>query len=796
VAGAGLSRPREDTSGGVYGSITFSDATNKDGLTINGQRYALIHSLEDMASTKEVSNVHYALAGDIDAAEWSAANLGENNVSVIATLQNSTLTGLGHVINNLTFNRRKQYAGLIGRVIGTNGVTIRDLGLTNVSVYGSSYVAPLIGANFSELPSYISNVYVEGEAVTATSGAAGGLIGSSSSAYISNVYAAIDVTTSGTSSSSSAGGLIGVSGGTLYLDHAHATGNVSNTKNLTGAGGLVGAITARQIGAPPSAPSSITASYATGEVSGLANVGGLVGEVNGRESGNATVTDSFATGAVSGGAGVGGLIGAATNVDVNNTYATGAITVHDSENTSSIGGLAGTISGNASITYSHANGNIAVFEIDTREVGGLVGAMFSGSQVSYCYATGNVEGIEVDGLHFTSILFDTRIDIDNPGHAGGNMGGLVGYSLGSISNSHASGDIQGHGSVGGLVGGLGGAGKVTNSSASGNVIGVVGVGGIAGSVISGGTINGAIATGDVYGNYQVGGIAGALTTGTIENSIADNTVSGADGDNTIGAIVGSWDHPALPVNADIATVSNNHYNQDKNPEHGQLGVADEGMPTGGGGLTTGQLADSNIQDAILSGGDVGEAIADYNTAHVPAPSLPSSPDTSAPSSPIATTPPSAPNIPDAPIATTPPSAPNIPDAPIATTPPSAPNIPDVPIVDAPVSILPNPEDVLPPSAIPNTAEIETVRTAAAQAMENNRQLLGDVISNALGEQVAGFESARIPLDQLMAHLTQTAANGNTPSTTKDRQQNYNSSVEGISVEGECYSARGDRKACE
>jgi filamentous hemagglutinin family protein len=50
VAGAGESTKRVDTSGGVYGSITFSNE-NTDGLTINGQGYELIHSLDNIADT-------------------------------------------------------------------------------------------------------------------------------------------------------------------------------------------------------------------------------------------------------------------------------------------------------------------------------------------------------------------------------------------------------------------------------------------------------------------------------------------------------------------------------------------------------------------------------------------------------------------------------------------------------------------------------------------------------------------------------------------------------------------------
>ena len=37
-----------DTSGGVYGSITFTDDTNLTGLTINGTTYTLVHSMSQL----------------------------------------------------------------------------------------------------------------------------------------------------------------------------------------------------------------------------------------------------------------------------------------------------------------------------------------------------------------------------------------------------------------------------------------------------------------------------------------------------------------------------------------------------------------------------------------------------------------------------------------------------------------------------------------------------------------------------------------------------------------------------
>jgi filamentous hemagglutinin family protein len=784
VPGAGLSTAKGDTSGGVYGSISFSHEDNKNGLTINGQTYTLIHALGDMAATGTASSKYYALAGDIDATEWSAANTGK--AALIGTLQNSTLAGLGHTIENLSLSNNT-FRGNVGLIGTAKHVDIRDLGLNDVEVKGLAAMANVgsLAGTVSGDKSNFTNVYITGSVTSTGDGTTGGLIGtinstSGTSVSIANAFAdavvAIDSTTG------AIGGLVGsvsATNGALELDHVHVAGSVSNPSGT--AGGLVGRFPLAR---------SIIASYSTAAVSGSNNVGGLVGEIHGRSSGNAVVTDSFATGAVSGVSNVGGLIGLTENVVVNNVYATGAITVNDEMKAGSgIGGLIGKVDGNSVITYSHADGDISLSSRDTSHIGGLVGRLSSpDGSITHSYATGNIEGSAgVYSSFFFNDGSDKITNIYTSGYAGNQMGGLVGYSVGNISNSYASGNVQGWDTIGGLVGDAA-AGVITDSFASGNVSAVVGVGGIAG-YLHHAAIDGVTATGDVQGTYYVGGIVGILTvSSTIENSIADNTISGTGGDNGIGAIVGHWSNPLSSVVESyvLSTVSNNYYNQDKNPALGQIGAVNEGntgMAIDGGGLNAGQLADDGVRDAIFNGGDVGGAIAAYDAGQAPAPSVPVSP-------------PSMSNTPDSPVATTPPPTPDIPGSPIAVAPPPvAPDFPEVPVVP------PTNPDAAPPSVIPvipNTAaELETVRTAAAQVLESNRQLAGEVIFEALDKQIAGFEGRHIPLDQLMAHLTQASAAGSpTSAATVEREQKHNSNVDNIAVERECYSLRAEGKICE
>ena len=108
--------------------------------------------------------------------------------------------------------------------------------------------------------------------------------------------------------------------------------------------------------------STITASYATGAVSGNSSVGGLVGFNHG------AITASCATGDVTGSSSrVGGLVGWNNDGTITTSYATSAVT-----GTNDVGGLVGVSSHASAITFSYAMGAVTGEEY----VGGLVGDNF------------------------------------------------------------------------------------------------------------------------------------------------------------------------------------------------------------------------------------------------------------------------------------------------------------------------------------------------------------------------------------------------------------------------------------
>jgi hypothetical protein len=115
------------------------------------------------------------------------------------------------------------------------------------------------------------------------------------------------------------------------------------------------------------------------------------------------------------------------------------------------------------------------------------------------------------------------------------VGVLVGFSMGSVSDSYASGTVSGDWSVGGMVGQN--TGTVNNCYSTANVTGTWGVGGLVGTngdLIFAGTVRNSYSTGSVSGNENVGGLvgknegsgAGVNFRGTVRNSFWDTETGG------------------------------------------------------------------------------------------------------------------------------------------------------------------------------------------------------------------------------------------------------------------------------
>jgi filamentous hemagglutinin family protein len=260
-----------------------------------------------------------------------------------------------------------------------------------------------------------------------TSVSSGGLVGTNNG-VISNSFATGNIT-----GGNILGGLVGANGGSIIGSYATgsvtASGtydpNIGNTNYGSSIGGLVGF---------QESFSSITNSYASGAVTGVFEVGGLVGQFGNNGGSNATITNSYSSSIVNGYVEVGGLIGyARANNTVSQSGATGTV-----NGFAGVGGLIG-VAESLSVHEVFATGNVSGGGVFNRfgttydGIGGLIGN--NGATVTNAYATGTVTATANCNCY---------------------AGGLIGNNEGSVSSVYAIGAVTGTGAtLGALIGGHG-----------------------------------------------------------------------------------------------------------------------------------------------------------------------------------------------------------------------------------------------------------------------------------------------------------------------------------------------------
>jgi filamentous hemagglutinin family protein len=593
-----------DTSGGTYGSITLSG--DNASLNINGNAYTLIHSMSQLdaldsynattgsGSSSTVSG-YYALAGNLDA----------SGTTYTGSLINSfigTLAGLGHTINDLTIDSSKNNVGLIG--LASNAV-IRDLGLTNVNIASTGdNVGALLGSGNATLSNDYSSGQVTGYSLV------GGLVGYLQGGTVSYDYSSANVTsTESTDLINGQLGWAGLAGGLIGYDDGGSISNSDATGTVTSVNGPVGGLVGYLRG------SSIDLSYATGKVTettmnstdgAYSSAGGLVGDSTG------DIYNSFATGDVSGYAQVGGLVGlegiqsAATDVyTIKNSYATGDV--------SSYGWIDGS-------EYSVASG---------AGTGGLVGVANS-TEIINSFATGDV----------TSYYNQPYTE---GGSTNGYVGGLVGLlEYGTVTGSYASGDVTITSSylygAGGLVGGSNFS-TVKDSFAYGDVSGYYYVGGLVGEMLSGdgvdSIISGSAAYGDVSGSYDVGGIVGYVSDingsagddhGTITDVVSYGTVTasgnyagGIAGFDAYGTIDNASSYGDIQGAADVGSLVGGGYDPTVTNSQSYGGVTSDAtlaeqsklsMSAGASQTQSSTFVTNNTEDSEQASGSLGDQVQD------------------------------------------------------------------------------------------------------------------------------------------------------------------------------------------
>ena len=312
-------------------------------------------------------------------------------------------------------------------------------------------------------------------------------------------------------------------------------------------GGIVGEATGETI---------ISGCESAVSVSGMGNIGGILGYVEGAAS--ATIENCDNTGNIEGTAGaIGGIVGNLANGELKSCVNSGNIT-----GSNNIGGIAGTI---IEVTIDGCTNSGAVSAPQNSEdamlIGGIVGNTTNQTlAIKNCVNKGSVNG-------------------------GKNTGGIAGLNQGvAISACTNTGDVTGTENVGGISGSMRMAknaqtqkpGSVTNCTSNGAINGTTNVGGIVGvnneSTLGDDTtpseIKDCIVTGNVTGtadNAVVGVIVGVNNTneeqaGIIQNnywpeSVGTNAVgSGAGSSDQANESVGNnsaWDKDGNMLNPDV-----------------------------------------------------------------------------------------------------------------------------------------------------------------------------------------------------------------------------------------------------
>jgi filamentous hemagglutinin family protein len=474
------------SGGGVaYPSLVWQGMN--DGPFIGGNAFVpfLINNVDQLQFMEYDLSAAYKLNLPIDASATSTWNSGAGFTPVgnsSTPFVGSLIGGPGNAISNLYIDLpATNDVGLFGETLGS---FINDVGLINVSINGSNDVGALAGVTgtLSTISATASG------SVNGSGNDIGGLVGLNSDSSI-NKSSATDTVSGG---GHDIGGLVGNNDSGSSVTNSSATGNVS--AGGIDVGGLVGL---------NSNSSSIINSYATGNISGTdIGAGGLVGE-----NMSSSILNSYATGSVNGTADVGGLVGENdTSSSIANSYAAGNVNGSGVD----VGGLVGLNSNSSSITISYASGTVSG---GGNDAGGLVGLNSTLSSISDSYASGSVST------------------------TANNAGGLAGENdTGTISNSYATGSVNGASDAGGLVGNN--DSNITNSFASGPVSGAADVGGFIGFG------NAAGYTADFFDDT-----VNSLLTGTGNNG----NVSGISGESTANMKTGSifmaagWDFNGLWV---------------------------------------------------------------------------------------------------------------------------------------------------------------------------------------------------------------------------------------------------------
>ena len=315
----------------------------------------------------------------------NASAIGTNYVGIIAGWSLGSITDctVSGVVTHIAVNGYKVFVGgIAGRAEGSVDGCSAAVDLTVTEAQGEVYVGGIAGY-LSSGGSSSSPLTLTASGTISVSGGnvhVGGLVGTSSGAYLSKCHTEMQITAID-SSSTSAGGLIGYNQNHITIADSYATGNVTvSASSSASAGGLIG----------DGSGITITDSYATGNVTASdsfsAYAGGLIGDAYSQK--HITIADSYATGNVTASASsfayAGGLIGDGYDITITDSYATGNVTASASDDTYA-GGLIGYSEGTITVRNAYSSSAVSSEGGRTVYAGGLAG---------------NVDNVSIENAHW------------------------------------------------------------------------------------------------------------------------------------------------------------------------------------------------------------------------------------------------------------------------------------------------------------------------------------------------------------------------------------------------------------
>lgn len=300
-------------------SVEAYDCATADGSEL--EPYC-IFTIEDLDNVRNNLTANYILKNDLDFDEVTdyenAANQatfttgsGFEPIGQWPDVFDGNFDGDGFTISNLYINRAGDSdVGLFSFISYNSNVSITNLTLEDVYVYGNSNVGALVGLAWDT--STISNISVSGQVLSLGS-AVGGVIGTISNSTLTDIVNNASVTSSSYSSYQGSGGVIG------YLFNSTLS-NVINNGDVVVNGYRVGGV----VGIAKN--STIDYAVNTGLVDSNHHTSGATGGISGKLE-NSSINHAYSTGDVESKGWVGGLVGQndATS-STSNSYTIGDVT--------------------------------------------------------------------------------------------------------------------------------------------------------------------------------------------------------------------------------------------------------------------------------------------------------------------------------------------------------------------------------------------------------------------------------------------------------------------------------------